>query len=368
VEGIPNGRIVVGGGNNLSKVVFHLTDFHDYIGSGVRDEEGCRCWSGRLNLTGGNWSITIDAVPEGDERRKIAKRCGGTPVTHVGKLTRADGTTFTSPACDDVLESLQFFLSFVRGQWVAPIIAVGFDEDGNRVWQDWTLRRIGKAPAFDSWCPVHNVSFVEAVFPRFFERWMDPTWRGLLRPAIGTYLHGNRQGLLDGTIIFAQIVLEMIADFVLAEQTGQGSAAASEAGAEERIGLLFQRIPIPADIPEPLGDLREFVDAVHLPSGLATVTQIRNACVHHNAEGRRFLARLNSTKYAFFDATRLALWYTDLCLLWLLGYEGRYQSRVHAKWVGETEAVPWNKPLEYSLAPQLGEEGFAGIADDGKGN
>jgi hypothetical protein len=49
----------------------------------------------------------------------------------------------------------------------------------------------------------------------------------------------------------------------------------------------------------------------------------------------------------------LSLWYSELCLLWLLGYEGRYQSRIHSKWVGETEEVPWEKPFMFSDEKQI---------------
>ncbi|MCX6834558.1 MAG: glutamate--tRNA ligase family protein, partial [candidate division Zixibacteria bacterium] len=349
ISGIPNGESMVGTGENLSSVVFHLTGFHDYIGGSIRDKVAHHFWAGRLNLAARDWLITIDAVSNLGERREAAARYGGTPVTHVGKLERCDGAPFTSTDCNEVITLVQFFLSFVRGRWVTPLIPVGFDHRGNRVWQDWTLRRIGRDPGFDSWCPVHDIRYVESLFPQFCARWMDSTWREFLRPAINTYLHGNKQGLLDDTIIFAQIVLEMAADFILVEQTGQFPATTTEAAAAERIRLLFQRVSIPTEIPDQLANLRRFAETEQTSSGLEVVTRIRNACVHHNAEGRRFLARLASEKYAFYDASRLALWYADLCLLWLIGYDGRYQSRIHAKWVGETETVPWAKPLEYPL-------------------
>jgi hypothetical protein len=347
LEGVPKGQVVVVGGENISSVIFHVTDFHDYFGHPIREKSGHHSWTGRLNLAAHDWEITIDAVSDLRERRNAATKYGGTPVTHTGKLERRGGEPFTGCDCGELLGLIQAFLSFVRGRWVAPLVATGFDRQGNRIWRDWTLWRSEKAPAVDSWCPVQDIKFVESLFPRFFQRWADPVWRELLRPAIGSYLQGNKQNWLDDSIIFAQIVLEMIADFVLVEQTRLRATTASGATNEDRLSLLFQHIPIPIDVPEQLAGLRRFMNSMGLSSGLAAMTCIRNACIHHNADGRRLTARLASEELAFYDASRLALWYADLCLLWLLGYEGRYQSRVHAKWAGETEAVPWEKPLEY---------------------
>jgi glutamyl-tRNA synthetase len=347
LEGVPNGPMVVGRDESLDSVVFHVTDFHDFVGHAVRNATANCAWSGRLCLAAENWLITVDAVPDHLERRQVATKSGGIPITHVGRIERKDATPFTGKQCEELLSTIHFFLSFVRGQWVAPLIPVGFDKRGDPIWRDLTLRRTSRAPSFNSWCPIHHIGHVEALFPKFFRRWMDPVWREFLRPAIGSYLHANRQGLLDDTVIFAQIVLEMIADFVFMEQSGSSDEAASGIEVVDRIGRLFQRIGIPTALPDKLVVLRQFADAEGLSSGLAVIASIRNACVHHNAHGRRLLARLNATKHAFYDASRLALWYTDLCLLWLLGYEGRYQSRVHAEWVGETEAVPWTKAGEY---------------------
>ncbi|KOF52774.1 hypothetical protein AD428_18035 [Achromobacter sp. DMS1] len=45
----------------------------------------------------------------------------------------------------------------------------------------------------------------------------------------------------------------------------------------------------------------------------------------------------------FFDAWKLSLWYLELSVLALCGYDDAYTSRLTAKYVTESEKVPWGR-------------------------
>jgi len=48
------------------------------------------------------------------------------------------------------------------------------------------------------------------------------------------------------------------------------------------------------------------------------------------------------TPRARFEAWYLALWYVELALLKLLGYDGQYNNRLNLDgWEGEYASVPW---------------------------
>ncbi len=350
IRGITNGRVVFGAGEALRHVVFHVADFADYFGTPVRGEVlAGGAWAGRLSLGARDWVITIDAVRDARNRREAASKCGAVPVTHVGMIEKRDSVLFSPEDCGEVAEGIRYFLSFVRGQWVAPLLVTGFGDHGKRVWQDWTPYITPRYPGFESWCPVQDMRYVESFFPGFFERWVDPEWRAAMKFAIGSYVHSNMQGVLDDSIVTAQMTLETLAEFVLVEQAAARESAPMHGTGPQKIAQLLSLAHIPSDIPDPLHTLKEFAEKEHLGRGLDAVIRIRDACVHPTLEARRLISRLASSKPAFYDATRLALWYSDLCMLWLLGYEGRYQSRVHGEWVGETEPVPWKEPLPYPL-------------------
>ena len=44
---------------------------------------------------------------------------------------------------------------------------------------------------------------------------------------------------------------------------------------------------------------------------------------------------------AYRQARELGLWYTELLLLDLFGYGGRYSNRLTREWVGDVEIAPW---------------------------
>ncbi len=342
LEGHTNGRFAFGDGSALQRVIFHVTDFVDFFGTPIRDESARHSWAGRMKLIAGGWDIIIDAVPNAKERRDAMRNSGGVPITHVGLLKRSDGGVFSAEDGRELLESLRYFLSFTRGHWVAPLIQVGFGVEGRSVWQDWTLWRIRHNRAFESWCPLHQIAYVESFFPNFLARWENQVCQETIRAAIGSYLESNSQGSLESSIISAVITLETVAEFVLVERAG---ASESRLAPYEKIAQLLELAGIPKEIPEPLPRLRKVANAERSRSGLEVVAHVRNACLHPTRESRSFLERLASERHAFYDVSRLALWYSDICLLWYLGFEGRYQSRVHAQWVGETEPVPWRAPL-----------------------
>jgi len=104
--------------------------------------------------------------------------------------------------------------------------------------------------------------------------------------------------------------------------------------------MLFASCGIPNEITNATPHLRhandtaregsKWMDAPH------AITDIRNSLVH--ATGNK--------KYVhgcYVDAWKLSLWYLDLSVLALCGYDGTYTSRLTAKYVTESGAVPWGK-------------------------
>ncbi len=43
----------------------------------------------------------------------------------------------------------------------------------------------------------------------------------------------------------------------------------------------------------------------------------------------------------YHEALTLYMWYIELLLLKLMGFNEGYSNRIRAKWVGEIETVPW---------------------------
>jgi hypothetical protein len=141
----------IGQNQHVESIIFHITNFNDYIGLGVRGEKGSKVWASRSVIEAGEWRITIDKNETSDQLFRELKAVGGFAVTHVGKLERLDGKKFAAKNSEKVFEALFRYLSFCRGAWVAPILPVGFDENGDRVWEKWRGWKIEHWKNVDNW-------------------------------------------------------------------------------------------------------------------------------------------------------------------------------------------------------------------------
>ena len=53
----------------------------------------------------------------------------GYAFTHIGRIKKADSKSFATKEGIHILNALRTFLSFARGIWVSPVLAVGFHHD-----------------------------------------------------------------------------------------------------------------------------------------------------------------------------------------------------------------------------------------------
>ena len=133
---------------NLLSVEFQVVNFTDFITPGLSaapgDPTAIASVNGTERLLGGvtptgsptkpvqsvtcatvdlmhdGWRVGLVALPESRDRYERLKATGGYSFTHVGQLTRIDGSTFSVQQAERILESLRVFLSFARGAVLPP--------------------------------------------------------------------------------------------------------------------------------------------------------------------------------------------------------------------------------------------------------
>ena len=118
------------------------------------------------------WNVRLVDLPESRDRYGHLKATGGYSFTHVGQLTRIDGSAFAVQQAEKILESLRVFLSFARGAACSLPIRWGRGIGGEIVWRhfgspvvdrwrqphSWFDERHGEllSELFDPFCRVHN--------------------------------------------------------------------------------------------------------------------------------------------------------------------------------------------------------------------
>jgi hypothetical protein len=342
ISGIIN-EFNMGCGDNLQYIMFHVVNFRDYNGVGVRNESTTTIWNGRAMIEAGDWRVTLDKRPGGNPLFEELKALSGYAITHIGKLERIDGRPFSVDDADEMREALYRYLSFCSGFWVAPILLVGFDASGNKVFEQWRSAKIERWRNVSSWFNDMSTNGLTAGFPGFLERWRDETWNEPLLLALHWYGEANMSaGGVEGSVILAQAAFEVLAWTLLVED----KQVLSEDGfqklpAMDKLRLLISDCGIPLGIPTSLSHLMAIAGAENWKDGPQALTEIRNALVHSNPKKRRKV--LGASAEVRHDASDLSLWYLELVLLRIFGYQGEYADRL-VRGVyrgGEIRSVSW---------------------------
>jgi hypothetical protein len=330
-EGFFKGR-----GDAVKLVVFHipngrnlLADFGDAIESGIPE------------LSNSDWKFTFDKVDELGALMAAMNTTSGYTVTQIGTLERVDRGAFSKKDAAKMLDALAWFLSFANGDWVGPVLPVGFDGEARR-WEFWS--RWKTAPWHSnhshSWFNPTRQESLPELFPKFLSRWLLPDWQETLRTAIHWYIEAGRKGGgVQGGIILAQTALELLSAAIIVEDRKMISPEGLRAlRISDRLRLLFSWASLPmhdsslAKMQPLLGVNKQWVDT---PQAL---TEVRNSIVHSDERRGRIPTEVLD------HAAAIYLWYVELVILRFLDYRGEYFNKIPQSGIlayYNADPVPW---------------------------
>lgn len=330
----------------VDQVIFHLPNFHHYLGESIRDAGVTGAWKGRLVLGHDSWRIRVDAVPGADRLRKLLKADGGFAITNVGSIQLEDNRPFALSDAVDILNALYYYFSFARGAWCGPLLPVAF-EAGVKKWSRWEPPRVREWRERRSWFPELDYGVVQPLsdaFSGFIRLWDDSLWREPIMNAVHWYIEANTNaGGVEGGIVLVQTALELLSWVYLVEDNASKVMSGNkfnEVGAEKRITSLLESLSIPIQLPKQFLDLASAVTTLEAKDGVGALVSLRNAIVHPKKGKRQKVTQVGVS--ARIEALTVGLWYLELVLLRLVGYNGVYWSRVRS---GNNEQVrdivPW---------------------------
>ena len=306
------------------------------------------CKTVRLGHDG--WQVDLVEVPESADVNMSLKASGGYGFTHVGQLTRLDGSAFTTHQADAILESLTAFLSFAHGAACSLPIRWGRGTTGEVVWRQfgspvvnrWTRSRT-------SWFDEHHGALLTELFDTFCRMYKDKTFREPLVVVLHWYRHCNTQSSgKEGSLVLGMAALDLLSALVVVDRCRSMPANRHDKlRAADKLRALLKALGVPADIPARYSSLAAFARQNDKADSCETLAEFRNGFVHPNEKRRNIVLRGDAL--ASFEAWQLSLWYQELALLYLLDHQGQYRNRTTAAWVGQVEQVPWNRRSHPSL-------------------
>ncbi|WP_436790008.1 hypothetical protein [Yinghuangia sp. YIM S10712] len=316
---------------------------------GERVGEGTRFWRGRWSIDVDGWTVTIDQRPDLSDVLRTATEQRSSVLTHVMELKRTSGDEFSLADGRKVLECLRVSLSFGFGCKVVPALPVGYDANGDIVWEQWFSPLVDRAQKIGSgWLYNYDSDDCAELVSCALRAFTDPSLKGTTRFQMQMATEAVATGFVEQRILAAAPVLENLAwtklvlgNLMTREQYERGYA-------EDRLRYLLESAGEPTTIdPVGLPVLAQYAAGQRI-DGPTAVTRIRNRLVHP-----RILADdLYAHEGLAAEAWRLSLHYATLLILHRIGYRGSYQRQLQlGGWHGDTQPVPWADPAATPAVP-----------------
>jgi hypothetical protein len=296
-------------------------------------------FNGTLQMQANGWHVTIRPVADGRERERALALRGGVAVTAYGQLTN-DAGAFSAHDGESVLGLVTWLLSFGFGDRAAVLMPVGTDTSGTATWHQWADPLLESYKGRLHWLPRRRAYHLQDVFPRLINLWFGQSaWDepGLWVP-LQFYLEAAR-GLLETRIVLAQAAVEHLAWRRLVLDGDVPRDEFRRYSGARRIRELLNLCGIPADLhPRLSAALDGLPTTEHVVDGPDAVTWVRNSIVH----ARRMDLLLQHDKDYAMPVLQHMLWYFEMAMLQLLGYDGPYMDRREGGvWEDSVSIVPW---------------------------
>lgn len=342
IRGVVGMPLSAGDEASVGRIRFHVVNLPDHTLPGVtaRGRHGGvrRC----LTVGGGRWELRIDRRHSTGQLERELRHGRRYAVTHIGELSRVDGAAFDSGEVEDSLGAVQMLLSFVRGNFVALALPVGYDSSGAAVWWEVGERFVTAGMGRGvSWLSKVDAGGLEQVAARWLNQWQGPLWPEVLQRATVYYLEANRQsdgtpGFLDLKVVAAQSGFELLA-WTLFEGAPQPDLPEGRTDrAADRMRRLLEWAGIP--VPESLSALDVYAAANGCDDLVHGLTWIRDTVIHPQMRDGDF----GHPHEVLQQAWQAFTWMLELMMLRVLGYDGWYGSRLElGRKEGATEPVPW---------------------------
>ena len=344
-----------GSREHLKSVLFSIANFPGFSGTAITNSSGLGFWLGRLVWTSDDWRLTVDDVAHRGELTEALQEDGGYALTHVALLERIDGNEIDPAELDNALVAVSRFLSFVAGTIAGVVLPRGLERSGNFAWERWSTPpaenyhgRLSCFPRDIVEGKKYRVPELTPVFSRFLNSWDDPEWSELLRYGVAWYTTLHPHPSAETKIILAQAGLELITwtHFVPAKMN---KTKYNNMHAADRLRQLLHEANVPLYIPPSCWPLEQYITNdlppdQDWPDGPAAFTAVRNILIHPVKN----LRPLDIPADALVAVARLGVWYLQLSLMYVFGYEDVYLSIANG-W--STQPSPWTLSAP-SIPPQ----------------
>ncbi|MER7568267.1 hypothetical protein ABTZ93_35710 [Streptomyces sp. NPDC097941] len=342
----------LGDGRQLDAVTCLLPNGWPTVsGTGICDPHDlAHTWYGRTTAEGDGWRAELDRTrAAGPDTFKTLQERGGYLFTHTVRLTRIDGSSFTSQQALNVLDRIRLGLALALGRRTSGVLPVGY-RAGTAVWALWRSQRVDRYHSTAShWLDdTTAASQVSEIVGKTLDFTRDATAREVLAQAVGYYVAGLNDvdvELQANTAVSGLQLLSYYRFVTVGPHTHRQWKALQPAQGptEWELRQLLRAIGVSTPVPAHFTHLhavqqRLAARKAHF-DGLGTVVKMRNVATHPTKDQP---AAYSAQEWA--EAGLLSSYWFGLSLLELIGYRGKIAAILQKRpWgPGELRHGPWS--------------------------
>ncbi|NNS50954.1 hypothetical protein [Escherichia coli] len=339
-------ELIAGNSPSIVKVHANLVNFKFELSQGtgenysVRDSRSvARYGSTKFSLRSA--SIEIRCTEQTKLAREKLNQDGGFAITHniVINFNNAKGVPIDE--LKRILLDIHRVLAFANGAWVGIHLVRGFNNEINLSYLSLTNSLCSRHQGRFGWFDAHHGHVLASVATKLVEEFDNSKSSDTFDRALYWYIRANNSaGVgIDAGIILATTALELLAKFVKQKNTLkiQSTGEHKHPSLGDKIRAAALHLKIPTLIGESTCPEFWAIKTDGLWSDIPeAIAKYRNDLVHPKARIK------SQNQHALtIEMWRLSVWYLELFMLRLIGYQDVYSNRLTAKWLGEVEHVPW---------------------------
>jgi hypothetical protein len=338
--GSVDGDFIVGNPAPTEIVRFHVPNFPNYVGD--VSYSGSDVAASRLVAHTERWHVDLNAVGNSFEVYSQLEKHGGFGITHVGLITRNDGSAVAFEDVRVLQMTLYWWLSFLRSERTGPMLFSG-EHAGEVVWEIWRVPSVASWSGRRSWLPVNLLKVTtdtpdatSPIFGYILEATKEDRSFRILKRAVSWYTQSIENSYLETSVVLAQAGLELMSWLKLVDDVGisEDSVDKWNAADQFRLALYFSKIStsIPTHFTK-LTDAARLAPGRDALDGPGSIAGIRNGTIHPKASSR--FDDIDSVV----EGSSLASRYLELLLLNRCQYLGLTRDRTN--WTANDLVVPW---------------------------
>lgn len=318
----------------MDSYYIHVNNFVKYLGDGITKDNFH--YRGRVTIEHESWNIELQQRHDYKEKRIFSnlKDSNGHDITHIIKIDKKDGIKFKKSDVADIEEILVWIFTLCAGRHIGMPIKICSKQEGDE-YREFSVPLMSSYREIPNWFPKQKGNAIESLFHNLALKFKDEYIKRIIKETIHWYVEALNATFIENKIINSQIALEKLSFVLLTQQTPQviSKSKFDNNNFQKNLERILDELSIKTVLS---GDLNKFGD--RFDSGPHLLVKYRN----HIAHPKRNSSIERYSTHDKFLINQLGLYYTEMLLLNLIGYEGQFSNRLKFPgWEGEYDSLLW---------------------------